>query len=189
MLCCGGYIGAMSVSDYTNLKRRAVIRSTLIDYVRRLADLGSTYSQEYFLWEIMPSPREIPHTPEEAIELMEEVNEGAIIPIYLCFDLGHCNSFDFPKPGDPHTWLEKLLPWVRIVHLQQTDGLADRHWPFTPEYNKKGIINPERIVDAVKCSPFFEVPMFLELGHPFDASDIQIVDDHKSSIDYWINYI
>jgi sugar phosphate isomerase/epimerase len=122
--------------------------------VRELTWLAAKFGQKYFLWEAMPSPREIPHTPEEAVDLMQEVNECAAIPVHICFDLGHCNSFDFDKPGDPYAWLEELLPYVPVVHLQQTDGISDHHWPFTPEYNKLGIINPDRIIDIVKSSPF-----------------------------------
>lgn len=145
--------------------------------------------QKYFLWEAMPTPRELPHTPEEAIELMQEVNENAAIPVYICFDLGHCNSFDFERPGDPHAWLEKLLPWTPVIHLQQTDGVADHHWPFTPEFDKIGIIDPRRVVEIVKSSPFPEVTMFFELGHAFDVPDQQIIDDHKQSIETWTKWL
>ena len=185
----GGHIGAMSAADYDDPKRRAYIRSALVEMVRELTRLAASLGQKYFLWEAMPTPREIPHTPAEAIELMQEVNEGAAIPVYICFDLGHCNSFDFDKPGDPHTWLEELLPWVPLVHLQQTDGKADHHWPFTPEYNRLGIINPQRVVEIVKNSPFPEVAMLFELGHAFDAPDQQVIDDHKHSVETWEKWL
>jgi sugar phosphate isomerase/epimerase len=185
----GGHIGAMSARDYGDSKRREFIRSSLVEMVRELTWQAAGLGQKYFLWEAMPTPREIPHTPEEAIGLMEEVNEGAAIPVYICFDLGHCNSFDFDKPGDPHVWLEKLLPWVPVVHLQQTDGHSDHHWPFTPEYNKVGIINPERVVEILKSSPFPEVTMLFELGHAFDVPDQTVIDDHKHSVETWAKWL
>jgi sugar phosphate isomerase/epimerase len=186
---CGGHIGAMSATDYADPGRRAFIRESLVEYVRKLAGMAASLGQDYFIWELMPHPREIPHTPEEAIDLLEEVNDSTPVPVVLCFDLGHCNSFEFTQPGDPHRWLEKLLPWVKLVHLQQTDGQADHHWPFTPEYNRLGIINPERVVEIVKSSPFPEVPLFLELGHAFDASDEVIIHDHRCSVDLWMKYL
>ncbi len=185
----GGHIGAMSARDYADSKRYSFIRASLVEMVRQLTSLAAGLGQKYFLWEAMPTPREIPHTPEEAIELLQEVNERAAIPVYLCFDLGHCNSFDFKTPGDPHDWLEKLLPWIPVVHLQQTDGLADHHWPFTPEYNKLGMINPQRVVEIVKSSPFPEVMMLFELGHAFDAPDQLVIDDHKHSVETWAKWI
>lgn len=186
---CGGHVGAMSARDYANPQRRGFIRTALVEMVRDLAWQAAGLGQKYFLWEAMPTPREIPHTPEEAIELMQEVNQGSPIPIYICFDLGHCNSFDFERPGDPHAWLEQLLPWVPIVHLQQTDGFADHHWPFTPEFNKLGIINPQRVVEIVKSSPFPEVMLLFELGHSFDVADQVVIDDHKHSVDTWAKWL
>ncbi len=185
----GGHIGAMSVADYNDPQRRRFIRQSLVEAVQRLASLAARLGQGYFLWEAMPIPREIPHTPEEAIELMQEVNQDAAVPVYLCFDLGHCNSFDFDRPGDPHQWLERLLPWVRVVHLQQTDGMADHHWPFTDEYNRVGIIQPQRVVEIVKSSPFPEVPMFFELGHAFDVHERQIIEDHQRSVEHWSKFL
>jgi len=186
---CGGHIGAMSALDYADPKRRVFIRSKEVEAVRCLTNYAAKLGQQYFLWEPMPNPREIPHNPDEAIELMEEVNQGSKIPVYLCFDVGHCNSFDFARPGDPYEWLEKLLPWTRVIHLQQTDGIADHHWPFTPEFNRVGIIDPDRISEIVKESPFPEIPMFFELGHAFDATDQRILEDHKQSIEVWSKYL
>jgi sugar phosphate isomerase/epimerase len=186
---CGGHIGAMSAADYADLKRRAFIRDSLIESVRNLTHLAARLGHKYFLWEPMPTPREIPHTPEEAIEILAEVNKGASVPVYLCFDLGHCNSFDFEKPGDPHEWLERLLPWTPVVHLQQTDGYADHHWPFTREHAKEGIIDPKRVVEIIRHSPLPEVSMLFELGHAFDAPDAQIIDDHKQSVELWQKWL
>jgi sugar phosphate isomerase/epimerase len=185
----GGHIGAMSARDYQDPKRRDFIRASIIEMVRHLTRQAAGLGQKYFLWEAMPTPREMPHTPEEASEMMQEVNDGLPIPVYICFDLGHCNSFDFKTPGDPHNWLEKLLPWIPIIHLQQTDGYADHHWPFTPEFNKVGIINPQRVVDIAKSSPFPEVMMLFELGHAFDVADQQIIDDHKHSVETWTKWL
>ena len=185
----GGYIGAMSVADFADSDRRGLLRNKLIQSIRRLTHSAREHGLKYLLWEFMPTPRELPHTPEEAIELIEEVNQGAALPVYLCFDLGHCCSFDLASPGDPHKWLEKLLPWTPMVHLQQTDGKGDHHWPFSPEYNKSSIINPERIVEIVRGSPFERVDLILELSHPFEAPDRQIIEDHQWSVEAWLKWI
>ncbi len=186
---CGGAIGAMSAADYADPERRALIRSLMVESVRSLAMIAAGLGQKYFLWEPMPTPREIPHTPQEAIDLMEEVNQGLPIPVHLCFDLGHCNSFDLPEPGDPMVWLETLLPWTRVIHLQQTDGKADRHWPFTRVYNQMGIIDPHLVIEIAKSSPFPDLPLFFEIGHAFDTPDQQIIDEHKESVENWAKFM
>jgi len=187
--CTGGYIGAMSTTDFASANRRDFWRAKLIDSIRELTRVGAALGLKCFLWELMPSPRELPHTPEEAFGLLQEVNEGVGVPVFLCFDLGHCRSFDLDGPGDPHKWLEKLLLWTPMVHLQQTDGKGDHHWPFTPQYAQNEIINPQRIIEIVKGSPFERVDLILELGHPFEVADHQIIDEHKWSVEAWMKWI
>jgi D-erythrulose 1-phosphate 3-epimerase len=184
----GGHIGALSAADYANPERRALIHSTVIGSVRDLARLASGLEQKYLLWEMMPTPRELPHTPEVAIDLMQEMDQGTAVPVQLCFDLGHCSAFDH-APGDPYAWLERVLPWTRVVHLQQTDGKADRHWPFTAEYDQVGIIDPARVIEIVRQSPLERVDLFLEIGHALDAPDDKIIDDHKKSVDAWARHL
>jgi sugar phosphate isomerase/epimerase len=185
----GGHIGAMSVADFADPDRRGFWRATLVDAVRALTRSEAALGQRYFLWELMPSPREIPHTPAEAIELLEEVNKGAGVPIMLCFDLGHCCAPNLDRPGDPYAWLESLLPWTRMVHLQQTDGKGDRHWPFTPEYAPRGIIQPQRIVEIAKASPLERVDLVLEIVHASETEAQQIIDDHRRSVDAWTKWL
>jgi hypothetical protein len=185
----GGHIGAMSAADFADPARLEFLRRTLIEAVRELTYLAARLGQEYFLWELMPTPREFPHTPEEALELMKEVNAEAAVPVRLCFDLGHACAYDLKKPGNPHAWLEKLLPYTPVVHLQQTDGKADHHWPFTPEYARKGIIKPRKVVEIVKASPLKRVDLLLELGHPLDAPDPVILQDHQRSVEAWAKWL
>ncbi len=186
---CGGHIGAMSAADYANPQRFSYLRASLVESVQQLTRIAASLGQKYFLWEPMPSPRELPHTPEEAAELMTEVNAGAAVPVYLCFDVGHCSAYDLAEPGDPHVWLERLLPWVRVIHLQQTDGKGDRHWPFTPEFAAQGIIDPQRIVETARSSPFEQIPLLFELGHAMDAPDSQVIEDHQRSVEAWARWL
>lgn len=181
----GGHMGALSARDHADPSRRAGRRRTLIEHVRWLSQKAAALGLESLLWESMPVPREIPHTPEEAITLLEEVNEGAAVPVRLCFDLGHCCAWDLESKGDPHAWLESLLPWTAVIHLQQTDGQGDRHWPFTRGSATQGIVSPARVVEIVRASPLETVHLFLEICHPHEAPDRQVIDDLKESVDAW----
>lgn len=186
---CGGHVGVMSVRDYADPGRRALVRAYLIEAVRRLTHAAKAMGQEYFLWELMPAPRETPHTPQEAREILAEVNAGAAVPVRLCFDLGHCMVTESGDPGDPYAWLEDLLPWSPVIHLQQTDGKADRHWPFSPEFNTVGIIDPRQVVDIVRGSPLDRVSLLFELAHPFDAPEQRIIDAHRWSVEAWTTWL
>jgi D-erythrulose 1-phosphate 3-epimerase len=185
----GGHIGTMSAADFADTARRHTMRAAVVNAVRELAQVAAADGLRYFLWELMPLPREFPHTPEEAIEVMQEVNQGSALPVWLCFDLGHCGPFDGDRPEDPHLWLEKLLRWTPVIHLQQTDGKGDRHWPFTSQYAGVGIIDPQRVVEIARSSPFERVELIFEISHAFDAPDQQIIDDHKESVDTWARWL
>jgi hypothetical protein len=53
---------------------------------------------------------------------------------------GHVGTLTVPDSADPATRAQ--------VQLQQSDGLADHHWPFTPERNATGLVDPARVPDT-----------------------------------------
>jgi hypothetical protein len=183
----GGHWGAFSVRDHVDPVRRAALRRELVGQVQRLAVEAKDLGLASLLWEPMPVPREIPHTVVEAIAVLEEVNTGPGVPVRLCLDLGHCCAEDVAPRADPHAWLEQLLPWTAAVHLQQTDGAGDRHWPFTREFAASGIVDPARVLEIVRHSPLPMVHLFLEVCHPHEAPDGRVLDDLKESVDTWVH--
>lgn len=56
------------------------------------------------------------------------------------------------QDGDPYKWLSRLGCWSPIIHLQQTDGTVSSHKPFSSEYNKKGIIDGTKVLNAIAKS-------------------------------------
>lgn len=70
-----------------------------------------------------------------------------------------------------------------VIHLQQTDGKADHHWPFTPEFNRVGCIEPKEVLDVVSSSPLPHVDLVLEILHPSEAPDSVVLNDLRTSID------
>jgi sugar phosphate isomerase/epimerase len=185
----GGHMGAMSVADFADPARRSELRAAVIDAVRGLTQDAAQHGQSCLLWEPMPDAREFPHTPQEAIAVLEEVNAGAAVPVQLCFDLGHCAPGPDGSVADPHAWLAELLPWTPIVHLQQTDGKGDRHWPFAPAYAEVGIVDPARVVEIARSSPLPRVDLVFEVSHAFDAAPQQILDDLRWSVEAWAKYL
>lgn len=88
---------------------------------------------------------------------------------------------------DPYQWLSELGALVSIIHIQQTDGKQDRHWPFTEKYNSRGIIEPKKLTDAIKTSGVEEIIFVLELKHPLEANNETVLRDFKESVEYWRN--
>ncbi len=186
----GGFFGSLSMTDLRDPDRKRFLRGIMVENVRRIAAVACENAQDKLLWELMPHPREIPHDPEEAVELLTEANERSPIPIGLCFDMGHCCAPDLaPTQVDPCGWLERLLPWTHMVHLQQTDGKGDRHWPFTREYNAKGCVDPKRVVEIVRSGPVPEVEMVLEICHGWEIGEDEIIRDLKESVEVFAQWL
>jgi sugar phosphate isomerase/epimerase len=51
--------------------------------------------------------------------------------------------------GDVYAWLRSLGAYSPILHLQQTDGTASAHRPFTAQHNASGQIEPRRVFEAL----------------------------------------
>jgi hypothetical protein len=73
-------------------------------------------------------------------------------PVYLTIDVGH-QAGEHYGLGAPDTdyaaWLERFGAFAEIVHLQQTTRDASHHWPFTPEYNERGHVRLEKVLQAI----------------------------------------
>jgi hypothetical protein len=86
---------------------------------------------------------------------------------------------------DPYAWLERLGARAPVVQLQQADGQADHHWPFTPETNATGIIEAGRVLAALDASGATDVALVLEVIPAFEQDDDQALADLRQSARYW----
>ena len=133
----------------------------------------------------MPVAREYPSTLDETQELVERL-AGTAVPVELCLDLGHmCAHGAAGDDRDPFAWLERLGAHTRCVHLQQTDGVMDRHWPFTAEFNAQGIVAADRVIDIVAGFDRDEVELMCEPMFAFEAADDDVVTALAETVDFW----
>ncbi len=187
----GGHIGAFSVRDFKIDERRSFLTLNLTETLRHLSSMGKRLGLKSLLWEPMPISREPPSSIEEAKTFLSKANEGSSIPVKLCIDVGHaCNpKAKSSRDLDPYLWLKELGAESPCIHLQQTDGKADRHWPFTEEYNKAGIIEGDKLISALDESGAKETYLFLEIIHPFEYLEEQVIKEIRESVKYWKSYV
>jgi hypothetical protein len=82
--------------------------------------------------------------------------------------------------------LERLGAVSPVIHLQQTVMNKSQHWPFTPEYNAQGIIEPTRVLAALERSGCREALLTFELGHREHwDTDTRVIADHRASVEHW----
>jgi sugar phosphate isomerase/epimerase len=186
----GGHFGALSLEDYRNEKRREYLLDFLLEALVHLSGVAKHAGLEYLLWEPMPLLREPPATIQDATKLHERANKAASVPIQFCLDVGHqCTRGVEKADRDPYEWLRHIGAVCPCIHLQQTDGLSDHHWPFTREYNEKGIIHPEKVLEALEKASARDVMFLFEIIHPFEQDEDKVLNDIRESVNYWKTYV
>ena len=167
-----------------------------IDYLMStLSDL-TRYSKEknlkFLLWEQMYSPSEVPYTIEQTKKYFEKLNSISSLPVKLVIDVGHacCQNFKhLEDDADPYRWIEECGYLAEVIHLQQTDGLASRHWPFTKEYNKKGIIFPELILKSIEKADIDKIYLIFEIFFPLEVNEKTVLSEMVETVKYWRKFL
>ena len=182
----GGHFGAFSVQDAHNTERRQMLLEELMTRLSALSQYAAQKGLNHLLFENMAVTREFGYSIEEAQQLTNLNTHGGV-PLILCLDVGHpCALHTGTSSDDYLAWF--AVPWqhLPIVHLQQTDRSGDHHWPFTKEHNLQGIVQAEKIKEAIQ--PWLsigDVYLFLEPIHPFEAQDTIVLDELRESVEYW----
>ncbi len=176
----GTPVGGMSYNDSRNPSRRSELYSIMLEYIRNLASYGKEKGLSEIHIEATPLNTEFPHSPDVSLKMMQDL-EGTEIPVKLLIDWGHA----LYKPlleneADMQLWLEKCRPYLGSIHLQQTDGMLDRHWDFT----KKGIVTPGLIRKTAEATKTEDVIQYLEVVTIFEDTDENVYEGMKKTMDF-----
>lgn len=186
----GTCFAIMTVKDNMNPKRREFILNQAIDSYRRLTIFAKEKGLKYLMFEPTSVPRESAHTIKETRYLLK-MCEGMEVPMRLCLDVGHgyVGSKNL-KDGDYCAWIREFGPVSPVIHIQQTNKESSQHWPFTPKYNEKGVIEPGKVIEAIEESGDEEVLLAFEISQKaFYPIEDQVIDNLKKSVKYWRKYV
>ena len=182
-----GHFDYISRTEIARAEKKALNR--LLENLLRLAEFCAARKIEGIYLEQMYTPSLKPYTIVEAKKMMRWLNQRAAVPYYLQIDTGHMalappeyeDHTDADK--DPYQWLATRFPGAdRVwVHLNQTDRTHTRHWPFTPRYNRRGIISPERVIQSVEKSGVREAYLSFETLYPRGTPLAQITENMRGS--------
>ena len=142
--------------------------------------------------EVMHRPQLQPYTIVGARQLLSRLNRDAEVPFHIHIDTGHMAFIEAdpghtPEDRDVYRWLATPLgpnDWL-LVHAQQCDRLASRHWPFTPGYNRIGIIDARLCIQAIEKSGVGRAAIALEILYPRGTPLERIRPDIVASAQYW----
>jgi hypothetical protein len=164
----------------------------MVDGLVRVGEYAARTGLEAIFLEQMHRPQLQPNTLSRAHRILEALNARSPVPFHIHLDLGHAAPvFDDPahtaRDKDPYAWMAEPFGRneITLVHAQQCDRKASRHWPFTPQFNKRGIIEAGRCVDALASSGVGEAVIALEILYPRGTRIETIEPDMVASAEYW----
>ena len=129
-----------------------------------------------------------------------ELELSAAVDALLADADAHPHLFARAEDGSVDAWLRALGGYSPIVHLQQSDGKSSPHWPFSDDFNARGIIRGGEVLRGLaesfgrpdtpgmppKCG---EVVMTLEPFIGTAGSTRDLLEDLKAFVAYWRRYI
>ncbi|HVN79912.1 MAG TPA: TIM barrel protein [Terriglobia bacterium] len=186
----GGPIAAASVKDYRDPKKREFLMDTLVEGMQAFARYAAAQGLKFVLWEPTPIGREGLIHLDEAKSLYERFNRNTPIPIQFLLDVGHQCSYEVTgKDRDTYLWLRELGKISPAIHLQQMDGIWDRHWSFSKAHNAEGVVKMDKVLEALEQSGTEEVYLFPELIHAFEFEEEKLLEEMDESYEYLKQFV
>lgn len=168
--------------------REDVLQSAIQAY-HRLARYGARVGLKALAYEATSVPRETCATFAENDRILEACADMAV-PMRVCLDMGHRYRGGLPEEADHLAWIRRYGERCDVIDCQQTDLEASRHWPFTDENNRKGVVRPEEVVKAIEDSGAAEVLLAFELRTAaFHPQEEGFVRDLEASVQYWRRWV
>lgn len=112
----------------------------------------------------------------------------------------HPNLFCQPIDWNIDAWMRATGCYSPIVHLQQSDGKSSPHWPFSRDFNAKGVVKAENVLRALIASyeqeddpgmppKSGEVVLTFEPFISTAGNTYDLLEDMKESVAYWRKWV
>lgn len=177
----GTPIGGMSYEDWHDPAATRALYLSAQEALIELAAYAKAKGLTEILIEATPLPAEILCTPQAARQFVAELDGKTAVPVRLLIDWGHALCVRVPKTShDMAQWLAICAPYVGGIHLQQTDGLWDRHWDFTVD----GMVTPALLREVAAQAGIEDVTQYLEVVTIFEDDDDDVLRRMTASMEH-----
>ncbi|MEW7009811.1 sugar phosphate isomerase/epimerase family protein [Lentilitoribacter sp. EG35] len=188
----GTQFSIFTYKDFDDVHRREELIKIALDCWSEIADHGQKAGLKFIFWEPMSIGREFGDTITSALALQSRIsNLNMSIPMWMMADIDHGDvTSSNPDDYDPYAWARAVPKVSPIIHIKQS--LLDKggHRPFTSEYNAKGRIQPEPLIEAFEKGGGVNNEICLELSFKEREPDDRAVIPHiAESIAFWAPYI
>jgi sugar phosphate isomerase/epimerase len=171
--------GSFSAADALDPVRREEIYKGAIEAYLDLTHHAKARGLDTLYVEPVPLATEFPSSALDALRLMKDLNAHSAIPVRLMVDWGHALFTPlFGDKADMDYWMETCGDYIGAFHIQQSDGLLDRHWNFTHD----GVITPDRLAEFWKRHGLSNQTYFMEIIYPFEETDEHVLADMKAAV-------
>lgn len=172
-------LGSYSADDAVNPMRREEIYKQALEAIVDISIYAKQRGMKAIMIEPVPLATEFPSSAEDSLQLMKGLEGESEIPVRLCVDWGH--ALFQPLFGDQANmdhWMGVCGDYIACFHIQQTDGLLDRHWSFT----RKGLVTPNLLSHFETKYQQSETTFFMEIMYPFEEPDGSVLSDMKQAV-------
>lgn len=188
----GTQFAIFTYKDFDDAQRRKNLIDVAIDCWAEVADHAAASGLKYVFWEPMSVGREFGETIETSLALQEKIQAHSMaIPMWMMADIDHGDVMSSnPEDYDPYAWALAIPKVSPIIHIKQSLMDKGGHRPFTKEFNAKGIIQPEALLDAFQKGGAKNNEICLELSFKErEPNDRQVVEQIAESIQFWNPHI
>lgn len=172
-------LGSYSYADARNPGRREEILKIAEGMLVKLCGHAKQQGLTTLVIEPVPLASEFPSSAGEARRLMADLDGQTDVPVRLLVDWGHALMEPlFGEDANMELWMDHCGPYIHSYHIQQTDGVLDRHWNFT----RNGIVTPERLQEHWMRYGHQDETYFMEIVYPFEVPDTAVRQDMLDSV-------
>jgi hypothetical protein len=188
----GTQFAILTYKDYDDPVRREELTRIAIDCWVEVAEHAKSAGLRYVFWEPMSVAREFGETIAECMKLQERLTAASMaIPMWMMADIDHGDvTSTNPDDYDPYAWARAVPKVSPIIHIKQSLMDKGGHRPFTAEFNARGRIHPEALLEAFAEGGAVDNEICLELSFKErEPNDRQVIPQIAESVAFWAPYI
>ena len=188
----GTQFAIFTYRDFDDPTRRAALIDTAISCWAEVAEHARGAGLEFLFWEPMSVGREFGETIPACLALQQRITDaGLALPLRMMADIDHGDvTSDQPDDYDPYAWARAVPELSPIIHIKQSLMDKGGHRPFTAEYNARGRIQPQPLLEALGEGGATDNEICLELSFKErEPEDRRVVPQIAESVAFWAPHI
>lgn len=188
----GTQFAIFTYRDFDDPERREELIRIAIDCWAEVGEHARAAGLSFTFWEPMSIGREFGETIAECMKLQDRLTAaGMAVPMWMMADIDHGDvTSTNPDDYDPYAWARAVPKVSPIIHIKQSLMDKGGHRPFTAEFNAKGKIHPEPLLNAFAEGGATDNEICLELSFKErEPNDRQVVAQIAESVAFWAPHI